>query len=129
MLRQVADVALGDNGVVLQVMAADFDAPGRRCQRAGEHAQRGRLAGAVGPEQAEDFALVQRQADVVDGARRAVVAAQADGLQLWLFRIRHRVPLSPQTRPIESADYKVKELSADYADYADRYVGAWEKSL
>ena len=43
---------------------------------AGQDPHRRRLAGAVGPEEAEDLALVDAEADVVDGGEAAVLLGE-----------------------------------------------------
>jgi len=55
-------VGLGDD-----VVAEHAGAAGVRAQQGGEHADRGRLAGAVGTDQADNPALVDAQVDAVDG--------------------------------------------------------------
>ncbi len=49
-------------------------------EHAGEHLQRGRLAGAVRAEVAEHLAALDPQVDAVDGGHRLPLAAQAAGL-------------------------------------------------
>ena len=53
---------------------------------AAERAQRGGLARAVGAEQRGDAALLQREADAVQGLRLSVV-----GLETFDFEQRHRL--------------------------------------
>ena len=57
-LREIADLAFGVLGVFNHGDPADFDTAGRGRKKAGDHAHRGGLAGAVGPEESEDLSLV-----------------------------------------------------------------------
>jgi hypothetical protein len=72
------DVVRGQVGDVPAVQQ-DVAAAGARAA-AHRHQQRG-LAGAVGADQRDDLALVDVQADLVDGADGAVVGAQLPELQ------------------------------------------------
>ena len=65
-LGHVADLALDLVGLRRDGHAADADAPGRGRQVAGEDAHRGGLAGAVGAEEAENFAPGHLEGDVID---------------------------------------------------------------
>ena len=51
------------SGSVAEVDAGDLHVPARRPQNAGDHAQRRRLSGAVGPEKAEQLAVGHAQID------------------------------------------------------------------
>ena len=53
-------------GVAHHVVARDTCAPGRRGEQCGEHADRRRLTGSVGTEEAEDLALIHDEIDAVD---------------------------------------------------------------
>ena len=55
-----------------QVVTQDPRAAAGRPDQRGQDSQQGRLAGPVGPDQAQNVALLQRQADVVDRHQRAV---------------------------------------------------------
>jgi len=46
--------------------AADFGVAGARRDEAGDHAHGRRLAGTVGPEEPEDFALFDGEREVID---------------------------------------------------------------
>ncbi len=59
-----------------EIMAADGHRAGRWLQQAGQHLDGGGLAGAVGAEEAVDFAGRNRQADIVDGGEAAEVFAE-----------------------------------------------------
>ena len=59
---RLAAIGVGDD-----VVAVDGDAAGGRPQNAGDRAQGGGLAGAVGSDQPDDFASRQREGQVVDG--------------------------------------------------------------
>ena len=74
--RQKADVRLGLCGLAREVVAAYFNVPRLRQQRAGEHLQRGALARAVVTEQAEHFAVPEFQRHVTDDFALAGTAAQ-----------------------------------------------------
>ena len=58
----------------MQVMAANQNSAAARCQRAGEHRERGRFAGAVGAQQADGLARAKRD---IDGGDASVVARPA----------------------------------------------------
>ena len=81
LLGQVADHRLRRFGHVEQVVVADRDAPRRGREHAGEHLHGGRLAGAVGAEEAEHLALAQRERDLAHRAVLVVPARQAFGLE------------------------------------------------
>jgi hypothetical protein len=68
LLQRHADAASHAGGVAQHVQAADLRRPGRRPEQRGEHADCRGLAGAVGPEKAEDLPLGDVQRDPVDGA-------------------------------------------------------------
>ena len=68
-------VGLGDD-----VVAEHAGAAGVRAQQRGEHADRRRLAGAVGAEHAVDGAGGDREVDAVDGAGGSEGLAEAGGL-------------------------------------------------
>jgi hypothetical protein len=53
------------------VLVVEQDPAGRRLDEAGDHAQRRRLAAARRPEQGQELAIGDVDADVVDGCRRA----------------------------------------------------------
>ena len=59
--------------------AGDLGGPGRRAQERGQDAQGRRLAGAVGPDEAEDLARLDRQVDAGDGERAVVALDEAVG--------------------------------------------------
>ena len=85
-VRQVADQGVDRVGVARDVVAEDGRGPGRGARQAGEDAQRGRLAGAVGPEEAEHRALGHDEVDAVQCARRLVDLGEAgdlDGGDTW----------------------------------------------
>jgi len=70
----VADVQVGTAGVLDEVEAAHAHAASRGLQEPHEHLDRGGLAGAVGPEQGEQFAAWDGQRKIRDGRLRAVGA-------------------------------------------------------
>ena len=71
LLRHVADALPGRGAGVAQIDAGDAQRAAAGRQQTAEHAERGRLAGPVGPEQAEDLAAVDLEADMIDGGERA----------------------------------------------------------
>ena len=71
-LGDVADLPLGGAGVGGDGLAADFDATGVGAEDAAGDGDRGGLAGAVGPEQAEALAGGDGERDVADGDEVAV---------------------------------------------------------
>src|SRR5438128_7637390 len=79
LLGHVADRALDLFGLLRDVMAAHHPAPGRRPEHAAEHADDGRLAGAVGSEQAEDLPPADGEIDAVNRDPGAELLAQALG--------------------------------------------------
>jgi hypothetical protein len=70
------ELALRGDRLRGQIDAADVHCPGRRPQNAGDHAKRGRLAGAVRPQKAEQLSTWYGQVDVVDGREAAVALGQ-----------------------------------------------------
>ena len=72
-----ADIAADLVGVGDDVVAEDPGAPLGGPGQGGEHPDRRRLAGAVGPEDAVDAALGHREVDPVDGANVAEVLDEA----------------------------------------------------
>ena len=71
-----------------------------RVEQPGEHLQRRRLAGAVRAEEADDLALADLEADVVDRAHLAVLAADEapDG------RAQPRLPLGDEEGLVQLGD-------------------------
>ena len=70
-LGQVADQPLRRQRVLQHVVAADRDPSRGRRDEPGDHAHGGGLAGAVGPEEAQHFAALDRERDVVHRELRA----------------------------------------------------------
>jgi hypothetical protein len=75
-LGQVADAALGLQRLCFDVEAADADAALGGGQEAGDHLHRRRLAGAVGTQEAEDFAGADGETHLVDGQQIPVSLRQ-----------------------------------------------------
>jgi hypothetical protein len=73
-----ADLPARRRVVAVDVVAEDGDASRRRTRQTGEDADQRRLAGAVRAEQAEELALLDVEADVVEGAH--VAASRGVGL-------------------------------------------------
>jgi hypothetical protein len=71
LLRDDADLPSRRRVVAVDVVAEDGDAARGRPRQAGEDADQRRLAGAVRAEQAEELALLDVEADVVEGAHVA----------------------------------------------------------
>ena len=74
---QVADVALDLERACARIDAQHARRAAGRLGQAEQHQDRRRLARAVGPEQAEDLALVDRQVELVDRRELAVLLGQA----------------------------------------------------
>jgi hypothetical protein len=70
---EVSHVPAGGDTVVPAVVAGDGGAAGRRPEEAEQQAQGGRFPRAVRPQQPEDLAGGDGQADVVEGAVPAVI--------------------------------------------------------
>jgi hypothetical protein len=88
-LGQVAQAPARGERVGLHVVAADARGALGRHEEARDHAHRGGLAGAVGPEEAEHLAGLDLEADAVHGRERSVAFAQGEGLDhAWLGGIR-----------------------------------------
>ena len=75
MRRQAADL-----------LAFEADRAGRRAQRAGNEIEGRALAGAVRPDQAEDFARAQFEGDLVDGQESSEAFTQAIDLEHEISR-------------------------------------------
>ena len=65
-----AEAAAFRGAGVGDVDAADADRAGRGRKRAGQHVQKGRLARAVGPDDADRFARSDREVDLVEDGQR-----------------------------------------------------------
>ena len=79
-VRQIADQALDRERLAHRVMPEYASLPGADVAQAEQHQNRGGLAGAVGAEQAEDFARADIEVDAIDGDRRAIALGEAFGL-------------------------------------------------
>src|SRR5690606_2965610 len=83
-LEGAGHALVGDAGGLeaADLLAVEGDGPGIGPQEARDHVERGGLARAVGPEQADDLALGELEAQIVDGNKAAEAPAQAgDGEQ------------------------------------------------
>src|SRR5690606_12440643 len=82
-LRQVADTGTGAavHGLVADIEAVDQYAPLFCLDQADDHVEAGGLAGAVGAEQANDLAAVDRQADVTYDLPPLVALGQVLGFE------------------------------------------------
>ena len=67
LLGHVAHASAGGAGGLVQVEAGHAGTAGGRPQQAAHHLERGRLAGAVGAQQAEDLAAADAEGDLVGG--------------------------------------------------------------
>ena len=79
--RDVADLRLVRDQVVLNVLAVEVNRAERRRHQPGEHFHRGRLAGSVGAEVAEHLPRADGEADVPHGSDRAVALGDLAHLQ------------------------------------------------
>ena len=86
-LGQIADVLLGLDRLVDHVEAADLGAAAGRRQVAGDDLHGRRLAGAVGPEEAQDLAALDGKAHAVDGADRSETLGYGGNLDHF-FRVQ-----------------------------------------
>ena len=80
LLRHVAEPGAGGAGGAIEVEAGDAGPAGGRPQEAAHHLERGRFAGAVGAEQAEDLAAADAEGDVVGRGEVAELLGQPVGL-------------------------------------------------
>ena len=78
-LCDVPDAAPQLSRLRRQVVPGDGGGPRARLEQRGEHSQRGRLAGAVGPEEADDLAGPDVEVDAAHGVDRAVARLEAAG--------------------------------------------------
>ena len=90
MRRRISD------GLVCEV-AGDLEAPSRGSENRGQDADRGRLAGAVRAENAEDLARLGFEAEIGDGDERAVALLDAASLDR-----RAHEPLRNETSSLRS---------------------------
>ena len=96
---QIADTPLDLERRARRIEAEHADLAGRNLGQAQHHQDRGGLAGAVRPEQAEHLALADAERDRVDGNRLAVALGQAlrrdHGIErrgVFSFCVAHRRP-------------------------------------
>src|SRR6266545_4437936 len=88
---EVAHSAVDGHGIHGRLDAEDESPAARRPDEIEQHADRGRLAGAVGPQEAECLAFVDLEVDVDDAAVRPVRLREL----LELDDCRHVIPLLP----------------------------------
>jgi hypothetical protein len=79
-VRQHAQAPGRLQGRVDRAVPVDERVPGIGPEHRVQHAQRGGLAGAVGPEEAGDAAVWRAQTDVAHGRDRAEVLVEVSGL-------------------------------------------------
>ena len=87
----------------IQVFALDADGPAAQVDfavaqifKSGDHAQRGRLAAAAGPQEGEAFALFDGQVEIVDGGNRTQRFGGklfGDMIQYDLIHLLHLLPV------------------------------------
>ena len=82
-LEHQTDVAANVEPLGDDVVAGDRRRPGRRLGKRAQHLDRRRLAGAVGPEEAEDLPRLDVEGDPVDGGEVAVSLDQPVDLDRW----------------------------------------------
>ena len=73
---QITDGFLGLSRLVEQIVAGDDDSSGIRSEHAGQHAQRGRFASAVGAEKSQDLASRKGEVKPIDHPMIAVPPGQ-----------------------------------------------------
>jgi ATPase subunit of ABC transporter with duplicated ATPase domains len=115
-LKSDADRAPDSIGFVHHVVPRDPRTPGRRPEQRGEHSNRGRLAGAVGSEEAENFPSRKLEIDAGNGLDVAEAANEGLGHHgLFHVLIGHRRSLSSgsgqQCEQIGRFDYSGAEVS------------------
>ena len=76
-LRNIAETPFEGAQIVADVLPIEQNLAGRRLQQAGEHLDRGALAGAIGSDITQNFAAPDLKADVRDGGNSPVVLGQA----------------------------------------------------
>mmetsp|Transcript_6384 Transcript_6384/g.26028 ORF Transcript_6384/g.26028 Transcript_6384/m.26028 type:complete len:371 (+) Transcript_6384:3-1115(+) len=83
LLRQIAQAqpCAGVDGQALHLGAVDADHAGVRAHQADDHVEAGRLAGAIGAQQADDLAAVHAHMDVLDHLAHAIGLGQALGFE------------------------------------------------
>ena len=79
--------------------ARDGEAPARRLEDRRQHPDRGRLAGAVRPEHAEDLAGLRLEAEILDGDERAVALLDASRLDRCAHAPRRKETSSLRSLP------------------------------
>ncbi len=89
LVREERELALGGHGRGGEVVPGDADGAARGREDAAQAAQRARLAGAVGADQAEHLAGGDLEREVVDGGEAAVALRQAMNLE---HRLAHASP-------------------------------------
>ena len=95
LLGHVAEAALKCFQVAADIAAVEMDLPGSRLDEAGEHFHSRALAGAVGPEVAEDLARANDEADAVHNGDAAVTLGEKADFQHG--GIRHRSEATSST--------------------------------
>ena len=88
-IREVADVALRFFGLELNVNSLHRDAPGGGHLQAANHFQRGGFAGAVGADQAEEFAVGDVEVQAVGGDQFPALVGGQIVLLGHLFEANH----------------------------------------
>ena len=86
-LRHHAKQLPGTSIIGAHIMTHDPGLPAVHPAKAGQYADQGRLARAIGPQQSEEFALLDRQINPVKGAQGAKALCQS----LYPNRCLHRL--------------------------------------
>ena len=90
-IGEVADVALGFFGLELNVNSLHRDASGGGNLEAANHFQRGGFSGAVGADQAEEFAVGDVEVEAVGGDEFPALLGREVVLLGHLFELDHEV--------------------------------------
>ncbi len=87
LLRQIADAQLGAcvHRFGSEVAAIQFDTAGIGFDQTHDHVEAGGLAGAIGAEQTDHFAGLEREAELLDHFALLVLLAQTGGDQHYFF--------------------------------------------
>src|SRR4051812_26462008 len=72
-VRNESELRFRGERILVEVDAGEMDGSGRRLENAGDHPKRGRLAGAIGPEESEQLAIRDTEIYGIDGRERAVI--------------------------------------------------------
>ena len=82
--RQVADAGFGLLGLFLNIMAVNGNGAARGRKIPGDHVHCGGFAGAVGPQQAVNTAVLHSEADIIDRGVFSVTLGQMLDFDQWM---------------------------------------------